>query len=107
LNRVIKCWTEALPLMKVGGKSRLICPADLAYGDQGWSPLIKPGAPLVFEVDLLDIIPQSAQSAPPAPPAEHGSSWYYCADFKAYWPDVKECPGGWQKVVPQPTPSGR
>src|SRR2546426_1314859 len=53
---VIKCWSEGVPLMKVGGKSRLVCPSDLAYGDQGRPPTIKPGATLVFEVDLLEIV---------------------------------------------------
>ncbi|MGH7276814.1 MAG: FKBP-type peptidyl-prolyl cis-trans isomerase [Candidatus Rokuibacteriota bacterium] len=52
---VIKCWTEGVPLMKVGGKSRLVCPSDLAYGDQGRPPRIKPGATLVFEIELLEI----------------------------------------------------
>jgi FKBP-type peptidyl-prolyl cis-trans isomerase FkpA len=56
LKGVIKCWTEGLQLMKVGGKSQLICPADIAYGNSGRPPLIKPGAPLVFEVELLEIV---------------------------------------------------
>ena len=56
LNGVIKCWVEGLPLMKVGGKSRLVCPSDLAYGDQGRPPVIKPGATLVFEIELLEIV---------------------------------------------------
>jgi FKBP-type peptidyl-prolyl cis-trans isomerase len=41
--------------MKVGGKARLVCPAEIAYGDRGSPPNIKPGATLVFDVELLDI----------------------------------------------------
>lgn len=102
LNRVIKCWTEALQLVKVGGKSRIVCPADLAYGDQGWAPLIKPGATLVFEIELLAISEPSTQTAPQS---EQTSSWYYCENAKAYYPYVRECPSGWQ-AVPQ-TPPGQ
>src|SRR5437867_8435726 len=56
LNGVIKCWTEGLQKIKVGGKSRLVCPSDIAYGDRGSPPTIKAGESLVFEVELLEIV---------------------------------------------------
>jgi FKBP-type peptidyl-prolyl cis-trans isomerase FkpA/FKBP-type peptidyl-prolyl cis-trans isomerase FklB len=56
LGQVVPCWTEAVQQIKVGGKSRLVCPANLAYGDRGAPPKIKPGATLVFEVELLEIV---------------------------------------------------
>jgi FKBP-type peptidyl-prolyl cis-trans isomerase FkpA/FKBP-type peptidyl-prolyl cis-trans isomerase FklB len=56
LSGVIKCWTEGLQKIKVGGKARLVCPSAIAYGDRGSPPVIKPGATLIFDVELLDIV---------------------------------------------------
>ncbi len=56
LGNVIPCWTQGVQMMKVGGKSRLVCPPELAYGDRGAPPQIKPGATLNFEVELLEIV---------------------------------------------------
>jgi FKBP-type peptidyl-prolyl cis-trans isomerase FkpA len=56
LNQVIPCWTEGVQRMKVGGKSRLVCPPEIAYGDRGAGGRIRPGSTLVFEVELLEIV---------------------------------------------------
>ena len=56
VNEMSKCWVEGIQQIKVGGKSRLVCPSNLAYRDKGLPPLIKPGATLVFEIELLEIV---------------------------------------------------
>ncbi|HSM14837.1 MAG TPA: FKBP-type peptidyl-prolyl cis-trans isomerase [Thermoanaerobaculia bacterium] len=62
VSRVIACWTEALQMMKVGGKARIVCPSDIAYGDRGRGP-IPGGSTLVFDVELLEVLkaPEKAE----------------------------------------------
>jgi len=56
VSEMSKCWVEGIQQMKAGGKSRLICPSNLAYRDKGMPPLIKPGATLVFDIELLEVV---------------------------------------------------
>jgi FKBP-type peptidyl-prolyl cis-trans isomerase FkpA/FKBP-type peptidyl-prolyl cis-trans isomerase FklB len=70
LSGVIPCWTEALQLIKVGGKAKIVCPSEIAYGDRGSPPVIPPGATLTFEVELLDIVKAKAPDTAPAPEGE-------------------------------------
>jgi len=56
LNQVIPAWTEALQLMPVGSKWRIVVPYHLAYGEAGSPPAIPPKAILIFEIHLMDIV---------------------------------------------------
>ena len=70
-----------------------------------WSPWFYP-PPYYYQPQVV-VVPQAPppvyveqQEAPAA--SSQQQYWYYCAGAKAYYPYVKECPGGWQKVLPQP-----
>jgi len=56
LDRVIKCWTEGVQKMKVGGRAKLTCPPSVAYGERGAGGVIPPDATLQFEIELLAIV---------------------------------------------------
>lgn len=68
LDNVIKCWTEGLQKMKPGGKAKLVCPPEMAYGSNGVGDMILPGATLQFEVELLDVKKGNAPQHPAARP---------------------------------------
>jgi FKBP-type peptidyl-prolyl cis-trans isomerase FkpA len=55
LNQVIPCWTQGVQKLKVGGKAKLTCPPETAYGSRGVGP-IPPNSTLTFEVELVDIV---------------------------------------------------
>ena len=55
LANVIPCWQEGMPMMKEGGKSKITCPSDMAYGDRASGP-IPGGSALTFEVELIEVV---------------------------------------------------
>ena len=61
VGQVIPGWSEALQLMEVGSKYRVVIPSDLAYGETGAPPVIEPNSVLIFEIDLLGIEEEQAQ----------------------------------------------
>jgi FKBP-type peptidyl-prolyl cis-trans isomerase FkpA/FKBP-type peptidyl-prolyl cis-trans isomerase FklB len=64
LEDMVDCLSEGLQRMKVGGRSRVVCPPETAYGEQGNAPRILPGAALLFDVELVGVVPPAPGSAP-------------------------------------------
>lgn len=55
LDKVVRCWSVALPKLRVGGRARLVCPPATAYGEQGRQPQVPGGATIVFDIELLEV----------------------------------------------------
>ncbi len=69
LKGVIPCWTNGVALMPVGSKAKLVCPSDVAYGDQGQPRVgIAGGSTLIFEIELLEIVKPDAPKEDEAKP---------------------------------------
>ena len=75
VNRVIRGWTEAIEMMKVGSKWELYVPSTLAYGDRGYGANIQPGSTLIFDVELVGIEP------PPTPPTAQAQAKQLTSDI--------------------------
>lgn len=70
------------------------------YGPPGYYPAPIYHPPVVLQAPAPQVYVQ--QQAAPAQ-AQAGNFWYYCAAARGYYPYVKECPGGWEQVSPQPS----
>lgn len=64
LSQVIACWTEGVQKMRAGGRAKLVCPSSIAYGDRGSPPKIPPGATLVFDVELREVLQRGPTKVP-------------------------------------------
>lgn len=89
LGYVIPCWTEAVAQMKEGGKAKVVCPSETAYGEQGQPPVIAPGATLVFDIELLKVMEPEPAPAPTAEAAKDAAEGQK-ADQPAAAPKAEE-----------------
>jgi peptidylprolyl isomerase len=88
MGQVIAGWDEGIAHLPLGSKARLIIPPELGYGDRGAGAQIPPGATLVFDVDLVDILP-----SPPESPTEVDESDYIVTESGVKYYDIEEGDG--------------
>jgi hypothetical protein len=72
------------------------------WGPGWWGPYYYPQYYPYYPEPPIVIEQQPEVYVQPAPQAEQPVYWYYCPDHQGYYPYVKQCPGGWMKVVPTP-----
>ena len=92
LNAVVPCWTEGLQHVRLGGKSTLVCPPELAYGDNGRPPAIPGGSTLVFHVELMKITKAPPPAPVPATPAAPDAPASPASPPSAAAPDQPQTP---------------
>ncbi|MEN3371030.1 MAG: FKBP-type peptidyl-prolyl cis-trans isomerase FklB [Verrucomicrobiota bacterium] len=105
---VIKGWTEALQLMKTGSKYQIFVPSNLAYGEKARSQEIGPNSTLIFELELLSIVPPESTAVPPSAqgtPAAIAPAKQNPSTPAATSPAAKPSPSVAVKPVAKPSPS--
>ncbi len=76
----------------------------VVIGGPVWSPWYYPyPPPYYYPPVVIERAPPPVYIEQTPPPPPQTSYWYYCREAKGYYPYVKECPGGWQKVLPRPS----
>jgi hypothetical protein len=90
------------------GRARVSVGVGFGFGYPYWGGPWGPYYPYYYPPTVVvqqpvTYVEQSSSAAPPAPAADAGW-WYYCDQSRGYYPYVRECPAGWQRVAPVPAP---